>query len=120
MEKPETNFDSEEIHEDVVAEVRKNFLIDELTFDLADFFKIFGDTTRIKILYALDKHSLCVGEISALLNMTVSAVSHQLKVLRDAKLVRTDREGKTVYYSLADHHVKEIIECGLEHLLEEK
>ena len=91
-----------------------------LEFDLADFYKIFGDTTRVKILYALDKSELCVCDISALLGMSVSAVSHQLRALRDSNLVRTKRDGKIVYYSLADEHVKSILECGLEHIEEKE
>lgn len=112
--------DCEVIHSDVVEKVKKTFPTDEIIFDLADFFKIFGDTTRVKILYALDKNEMCVCDISNLLNMTTSAVSHQLKVLREANLVTTNRVGKVVYYSLADEHVKEIIECGLNHILEKE
>ena len=110
--------DSEVIHEDTVKKVKATFPKDELLFDLADFYKIFGDTTRVKILYALDKSELCVCDISVLLGMSVSAVSHQLKTLRDSNLVKTKREGKVVYYSLADDHVKSILECGIEHLEE--
>ena len=91
---------------------------EEMLFDLADFYKIFGDTTRVKILYALDKSELCVCDISLLLGMSVSAVSHQLKTLRDSNLVKTKREGKVIYYSLSDDHVKSILECGIEHLEE--
>ena len=110
--------DCEVIHEDVVKTVRATFPNDEMLFDLADFYKIFGDTTRVKILYALDKSELCVCDISALLGISVSAVSHQLRALRDSNLVRTKREGKIVYYSLADEHVKSILECGIEHIQE--
>lgn len=106
------------IHEDIVKAVRKTFPKDEMIFDLADFYKIFGDTTRVKILYALDKSELCVCDISALLGMSVSAVSHQLKILRDSNLVKTKREGKVIYYSLSDDHVKSILECGMEHISE--
>ena len=108
------------IHEDIVKKVKQTFPKDEMMFDLADFYKIFGDTTRIKILYALDKSELCVCDISALLGMSLSAVSHQLKILRDSNLVKTRREGKVVYYSLADEHVKSILECGIEHISELK
>ena len=110
--------DGEVIHEDVVKKVRATFPKDELLFDLADFYKIFGDTTCVKILYALDKSELCVCDISVLLGMSVSAVSHQLKTLRDSNLVKTKRDGKVVYYSLSDDHVKSILECGIEHLTE--
>jgi ArsR family transcriptional regulator len=108
------------IHEDIVKKVKQTFPKDEMMFDLADFYKIFGDTTRVKILYALDKSELCVCDISALLGMSLSAVSHQLKILRDSNLVKTRREGKVVYYSLADEHVKSILECGIEHISELK
>lgn len=106
------------IHEDTVNKVKATFPKDEMIFDLADFYKIFGDTTRVKILYALDKSELCVCDISALLGMSVSAVSHQLRTLRESDLVRTKRDGKVIYYSLADDHVKSILECGLEHISE--
>ena len=120
MQKKDELCDCEVIHEDVVKRVKSTFPKDEMLFDLADFYKIFGDTTRVKILYALDKSELCVCDISSLLRMSVSAVSHQLRALRDSDLVRTKREGKVVYYSLADEHVKSILECGLEHILEKK
>lgn len=90
----------------------------DILFQLAGFFKNFGDVTRIKILTALDKSPLCVCELSELLSMTDSAVSHQLKVLRDANLVRTERRGKHIIYSLADMHVKDIIERAVEHIEE--
>lgn len=108
------------IHEDVVKRVKATFPKDEIIFDLADFYKIFGDTTRVKILYALDKSELCVCDISALLAMSVSAVSHQLRTLRESNLVRTKRQGKVIYYSLADDHVKSILECGIDHISELK
>ena len=108
------------IHEDIVNQVKSTFPKDEMIFDLADFYKIFGDTTRVKILYALDKSELCVCDISALLGMSVSAVSHQLRTLRESDLVRTKRQGKVIYYSLADEHVKSILECGIEHISELK
>ena len=120
MGKSEITCDCEVIHSEVVEKLKKVLPQDELIFELADFYKIFGDTTRVRILYALDKAELCVCDISALLNMTISAVSHQLKILRDSNLVSTRREGKVVYYSLADNHVKEIIECGIEHITELK
>lgn len=119
MKKIET-CESEVIHEETVKALRKIFPEDETLFDLSDFYKIFGDTTRVKILYALDKSQLCVCDISAILGMSVSAVSHQLRTLREADLVRSTRQGKIIYYSLADDHVKSILECGLEHILEKK
>ena len=120
MGKSEITCDCEVIHSDVIEKLKTAFPQDELIFELADFYKIFGDTTRVRIIYALDKAELCVCDISALLNMTISAVSHQLKILRDSNLVSTRRDGKVVYYSLADNHVKEIIECGIEHIEEKK
>ena len=110
----------EVIHEETVKAVRATFPPDETLFDLSDFYKIFGDTTRVKILYALDKSELCVCDISVLLGMSVSAVSHQLHTLREADLVRSKRDGKIVYYSLADEHVKSFLECGLEHIQEKE
>ena len=120
MKKDIETCDGEVIHEDIVKKVKSTFPKDEMIFDLADFYKIFGDTTRVKILYALDKSELCVCDISALLGMSVSAVSHQLRALRESDLVRTKRDGTIVYYSLADEHVKSILECGIEHILEKE
>lgn len=120
MKKKDELCECEIIHEDIVKRVKSTFPKDETIFDLADFYKIFGDTTRVKILYALDKNELCVCDISTLLSMSISAVSHQLKILRDSNLVKTRRVGKVVYYSLADQHVQEIIECGMEHISELK
>lgn len=120
MSKNDEICECEIIHEDIVKKVKATFPKDEVIFDLADFYKIFGDTTRVKILYALDKSELCVCDISALLGMSLSAVSHQLKILRDSNLVKTKRDGKVIYYSLSDHHVQEIIECGMEHISELK
>jgi ArsR family transcriptional regulator len=86
---------------------------------LAELFKVFGDSTRIKILWALDEDEMCVCDIAYLLNMTQSAISHQLRVLKQAHLVKSRREGKVVYYSLADEHVKLILDQGLIHITEE-
>ena len=91
---------------------------EELLYDLADLFKVFGDTTRMRILYSLFESELCVCAIAELLGMTQSAISHQLKVLRENKLVASRREGKTIYYFLADDHVRTIIGQGFEHLTE--
>ncbi len=90
----------------------------EILFELADLFKVFGDSTRLRIMYTLfeDEHS--VGEIAQLLNMEHSTISHQLRVLRTNKLVKIRREGKQIYYSLDDDHVKKVIEMGLDHVLE--
>ena len=118
MGKSENFCDCEVLHEEVVTEVKKSMADDKTVADISDFFRIFGDSTRIKILWALDKSELCVCDIAALISMTKSAVSHQLKVLRDARLVKSRREGKVIFYSLADDHVKDIFEKAVEHLYE--
>ena len=120
MGQSETCSDVDVLHADIVDKVKKNFPSNQLINTLSDFFKIFGDTTRVKIMCALDKSEMCVGDISVLLDMTVSAVSHQLKILREASLVKTKRQGKIVFYSLADEHVQRIIECGIEHIIEKE
>lgn len=120
MGQSETCSDVDVIHADIVDKVKKNFPSNQLINTLSDFFKIFGDTTRVKIMCALDKSEMCVGDISVLLDMTVSAVSHQLKILRETSLVKTKRQGKIVFYSLADEHVQRIIECGIEHIIEKE
>ena len=83
-----------------------------LLYELSDFFKVMGDGTRIQLLWALEESEMCVGDLAVLLNMTKSAVSHQLKVLRTAKLVRANKKGKNVYYSLDDEHVKLVLEAN--------
>lgn len=110
--------DCDVIHADMVESARSNMPEDEKLYDLADFFKIFGDSTRIKILWALDKNEMCVCDLAVLLNMTKSAISHQLKTLRQEKLVKYRRDGKNAFYSLQDEHVKNILEVGLEHIKE--
>ncbi len=87
-----------------------------ILYELSDFFKVMGDSTRIQLLWALEESEMCVNDLAGLLNMTKSAVSHQLKVLRTAKLVRPEKKGKNVYYALDDEHVKDILEKALEHL----
>lgn len=106
------------IHETILAQVERDLPQDETLYDLAELFKVFGDSTRIKILYALFEAEMCVCDIAELLGLTQSAISHQLRVLKSAKLVSFRREGKTVYYSLADQHVRSIINQGMEHVLE--
>ena len=106
-------------HEAILRKVRQELPTDELLCDLADLFKIFGDTTRIKILYALLESEMCVCAIADLLGMTQSAISHQLRILKDADLVGKRREGKTIYYFLSDDHVRTIVAQGFEHLIEE-
>ena len=106
------------VHQDAVEQVRGLLPPDETLYDLAELFKIFGDSTRVKILYALLESELCVCDIAKLMEVTQSAVSHQLRVLKNSKLVKFRREGKTVYYSLADDHVIHILAQGMEHILE--
>ena len=106
------------LHPDLISSVTADMPDEELLYDLAELFRIFADSTRIKILYVLFEAEMCVCDIAALLNMTQSAISHQLRVLKQAKLVKFRREGKTVFYSLADDHVRTIIGMGMEHLCE--
>jgi len=105
-------------HEDIIQNVRENMPDEDTLFDLTELFRIFGDSTRIRILYVLFEAEMCVCDIAALLGMTQSAISHQLRALKSARLVKGRREGKVVFYSLADDHVKTIINQGLEHIAE--
>lgn len=106
------------IHEDIVNQVRDKMPQEESLYDLAELFKVFGDSTRIRILWALHETEMCVCDIAVLLNMTQSAISHQLRVLKQANLVKNRKEGKVVYYSLVDDHVREIFDQGLIHINE--
>ncbi len=106
------------IHEDVVNQVKAKMPQEETLYDLAEFFKVFGDSTRIKILWALDEAEMCVCDIAVLLNMTQSAISHQLRVLKQSSLVKFRKDGKIVYYSLNDDHVRQIFDQGLVHINE--
>ena len=106
------------VHQDVVEKVLEEMPEDEVLFDLAELFKIFGDSTRIKILFLLFESEMCVCDIAQLLGMTQSAISHQLQVLKKSKLVKYRRDGKTVFYALADGHVRTIFEQGMEHITE--
>ena len=110
--------DCDIIHADVVDSVKRKMPEESELYDLSDFFKVLGDSTRAKIMWALDEHELCVCDLAALLNMTKSAISHQLRALREANLVVNRRDGKNIYYSLADDHVRQIFERGLEHIRE--
>lgn len=110
--------DCEVIHADVVDRVRGQMTDDSELYELSDFFKVLGDSTRIKILSALDTEEMCVCDLAVLLNMTKSAISHQLRSLKQANLVKFRRQGKVVYYSLSDDHVRDILEKGLEHIRE--
>ena len=105
------------IHLDIVEKVKNNMIKEENAQDLGDFFKVLSEPTRIKILYALASSEMCVCDISNLLNMTQSAVSHQLKVLRTARLIKFRKEGKVVYYSLDDSHVENVFKQCLEHIM---
>ena len=110
--------DTEEIHEELLKIVDET-MPDETELDsLAELFKVFGDPTRIRILYALSAQELCVQDIADTLSMTQSAISHQLRILKQMSLVKYRRDGKTVYYSLADDHVSTIMKQGLEHVCE--
>lgn len=103
---------------EVVEQILEKQPDDEYLYELAELFKVFGDSTRIKILYALFDHELCVGDIAQLLNLSQSSVSHQLRILKDAKLVKFRRDGKIIFYSLDDDHVRTILSMGMEHVEE--
>ncbi len=107
-----------EEHKKLVEELTSTLPDEDTLEDISELFKIFGDSTRIKILYVLHEGELCVCDIATVLQMTQSAISHQLRILRQTRLVRTRREGKSVYYSLADDHVRTIISMGIEHISE--
>ena len=106
------------VHEEIVEKVEGVMPDEQQLLDLSEFFKIFGDSTRIKILYVLFESEMCVCDIAQMLRMTQSAISHQLAVLKKSKLVKYRREGKTVFYSLSDGHVRTIIDQGMEHVSE--
>ena len=107
-----------ELHEDLLCRVREKLPPEEDLLDLAELFKVFGDTTRVRILFVLFEAELCVCDLAEALHMTQSAVSHQLALLKRSKLVKSRREGKSVFYSLADDHVRTIIGQGMEHIEE--
>jgi ArsR family transcriptional regulator len=110
--------DCDVIHADVVEKVKMKMPDEDELYDLSDFFKVLGDSTRAKIIWALDESDMCVCDLAVLLNMTKSAISHQLRSLRQANLVKFKKEGKVVIYSLTDDHVRAIFEKGLEHIRE--
>lgn len=121
MKKKDTNIEScncNVIHEDTVLKVKDLLPEDEVLYDLAELFKAFGDSTRIKILSALFEADMCVCDLSAVLGITQSAVSHQLRTLKASRLVKFRRVGKVVYYSLEDKHIKHIFNEGFKHILE--
>lgn len=106
------------VHEDIVEQVEQVMPDEQQLLDLSEFFKVFGDSTRIKILYVLSQSEMCVCDIATLLQMGQSAISHQLRILKQMRLVRFRREGKTVFYSLADAHIQTILAQGMEHISE--
>ena len=118
MQRPRYTCDTEGIHEEVVARVRASMPDSAVFYDLANLYKMFASDTRVRIMWALSRESMCVCDLAYLLGMTKSAISHQLKSLRLSKLVRYDKHGKVVFYSLADDHIKDIFEKGFEHILE--
>lgn len=106
------------VHNQIIEAVKEKMPAEELLNELVDFYKVFGDATRIKILCVLLRSEMCVCDLAEMLGMTQSAISHQLRVLKQMKLVKNRREGKTVYYSLADGHIQNIISQGMEHIME--
>ena len=106
------------IHNDLAKRVKNKMLSDDLLFDVAEVFKIFGDSTRIKIIYALKLSELCVSDLAFITNSSDSAISHQLRILKQAKLVKSRKDGKVVYHSLKDEHVIKLFEIGREHVEE--
>lgn len=110
--------DALHVHDSTVRKVKAEMPDEDLLVDIAELFKVFGDSTRTKILAALSVSEMCVACISAILNMSVSAVSHQLRILRQSKLVKTRRDGKEIYYSLDDEHIGRIFTTALEHVKE--
>ncbi|MEE0522879.1 MAG: metalloregulator ArsR/SmtB family transcription factor [Lachnospira sp.] len=111
--------DAIEVHSDLLKIVNTTLPEETELYDLAELFKVFGDSTRIRILFVLFEAEVCVCDLAAALNMTQSAISHQLKILKQSKLVKSRREGKSVFYSLADGHVRTIIAQGREHIEED-
>lgn len=106
------------VHKDILKKVNEDMPSEDVLYDLAELFKVFGDSTRIRILFVLFEAEVCVCDIAECLNMTQSAISHQLKLLKQSKLIKARRDGKQVFYSLADEHVRTIIGMGLEHIEE--
>lgn len=120
MSRNEFVCDCNVIHQDVVEKMKKSMLSDDLFFGISDFFKILGDSTRMKILHALDKKEMCVCDIANVLSMSKSSISHQLGTLRRCGIVRCRKQGKEVYYMLDDDHVKEVIEISIKHIEHKK
>lgn len=116
MAKNEFTCDCNIIHQDIVNQTLENMVNEDIFNKLAEFFKILGDTTRTKILFALDKNEMCVCDIANVLGMSKSSISHQLSTLRRSGIVKCRKQGKEVYYMLDDNHVKQLFEVGLEHI----
>lgn len=110
--------EAEEVHEELLRTVREKLPPEEQLYDLAELFKVFGDSTRMRILFVLFEAEVCVCDMAAALSMTDSAVSHQLKILKQNKLIKSRRAGRSVFYSLADDHVRAIVSQGIEHVTE--
>lgn len=106
------------VHEELLQKVNEKMPDEDILYDLAELYKTFGDSTRIRILFVLFEEEVCVCDLAEALHMTQSAISHQLKILKQSKLVKSRREGKSVFYSLADGHVRTIIAQGIEHINE--
>ncbi len=106
------------VHQDIIDKVAKAMPDESLFYDAADLLKVFGDPTRIRMIYVLGQSEMCVCDIAKLLNMSQSAISHQLRVLKQARLVKARRSGKTIFYSLCDDHVQKIFYCAMEHIME--
>lgn len=118
MGKSEMICDCDIVHKEIVEKVKNEILDGDMLLNIANFYKALSDSTRIRIINALDCNEMCVCDIAVLLNMTKSAVSHQLKYLKDMDIIKSKKEGKVVFYSLADDHVKQVFEVSLEHILE--
>ncbi|WP_295339534.1 metalloregulator ArsR/SmtB family transcription factor [uncultured Subdoligranulum sp.] len=115
---PSLSVDGQPLDEQTLQKLQDDLPGDEILYDLAELFRVFGDTTRIKILYALFESELCVNDIAQVVGLSQSAVSHQLRLLKASKLVKFRREGKAIYYSLDDDHVRTMIALGMEHVEE--
>lgn len=120
MGKSALECDCDVIHTDIVEKAKETLLCNDILLDIADFYKALSDSTRIKIIDLLKDNELCVCDISSILNLTKSTVSHQLKNLREMNLIKNIKRGKEVWYTLADEHVKQVFEVSLEHILEAK
>lgn len=118
MKETKTNPEEKIIDQSTAERILNSMPDDEYLYDLSECFRIFGDSTRIKILFALFEEELCVGDIAAILNLSQSSVSHQLRILKDNKLVKFRRDGKSIYYALDDDHVRSILKLGMEHVEE--